>query len=243
MACPQRPTGDAVLSRAPRLLALLQSLRRRRAPVTAAALAAELGVSVRTVYRDVATLKAEGAPVGGEAGMGYVLEAGFFLPPLALGGDEVEAVVLGLRFAMARGDPELVAAAEGALAKIIAVLPSASAAAAAASALLVGPPARSAHDGRDHIARIRRALRAEIRLTLAYRDAGGIETVRTIWPVALGLFDHAVVLAAWCEARGAFRHFRLDRILSVADLPGRMPRPRRVLMAEWRLLQGLRDRP
>lgn len=222
------------MSRAPRLLALLQSLQGRRAPATAEALAEELGVSTRTLYRDVATLKAEGAPVEGAAGLGYVLRRGHFLPPLALDVEEVDAVLLGLGFAAARQDPGLAAAATRALAKIVAVLPDRVAQDAAAAPLLAGPGAAS-----PHLPVLRRAMREERRLILGYRDGTGRESRRTVWPVAIGFFDAAEVLAAWCEARGAFRHFRLDRILSVTASPERMPQRRRLLMAAWRAAEGL----
>jgi predicted DNA-binding transcriptional regulator YafY len=111
------------MSRSTRLLRLLQAMRGRRRPVTAAMLAAELEVSERTIYRDVADLMAQGAPIEGEAGVGYILRPGLFLPPLMLSEDEVEAVLLGLRYVDRRGDEVLQAAASIALAKITAVLP------------------------------------------------------------------------------------------------------------------------
>src|SRR2546430_11141203 len=114
--------GVRALSRSSRLLALLQALRRRRQPVTAAILARELEVSERTIYRDLAELAAQGAPVMGEAGVGYVLRPGLFLPPLMLSEDETEAVLLGLRYVDQRGDEILIQAATSALAKISSVL-------------------------------------------------------------------------------------------------------------------------
>lgn len=111
------------MSRSARLLDLIQALRRRRRPIQAARLAEELGVSERTIYRDVATLIGQGAPIEGEAGLGYVLRPGFTLPPLMFGDEEIEALVLGLRWVADRGDETLGAAAENALAKIAAVLP------------------------------------------------------------------------------------------------------------------------
>ena len=110
------------MARSTRLLMLLQTLRGRSRPVTASALAAELGVSERTLYRDIADLIAQGAPIYGEAGVGYVLRPGLFLPPLMLTEDETEAIVLGLRYVDQRGDEVLAKAATGALAKIGAVL-------------------------------------------------------------------------------------------------------------------------
>jgi predicted DNA-binding transcriptional regulator YafY len=111
------------MSRSTRLLGLLQAMRGRHHSVTAAQLAVELEVSERTIYRDVADLMAQGAPIEGEAGVGYILRAGLFLPPLMLSEDEVEAILLGLRYVDQRGDDVLQAAASVALAKITAVLP------------------------------------------------------------------------------------------------------------------------
>src|SRR5579863_7410946 len=111
------------VSRSARLLRLLQALRGRRRAVTAAQLADELEVSERTMYRDLAELAAQGAPVEGAAGIGYILRPGLFLPPLMLSEDETEAVLLGLRYVDQRGDDVLIKAAAGALAKIGSVLP------------------------------------------------------------------------------------------------------------------------
>src|ERR1700722_8003533 len=111
------------LSRSERLLALLQSLRRRRRPVTGRVLADELGVSLRTLYRDIASLQGQGAEIEGEAGLGYILKPGFWLPPLMLSGEEIEALVLGARWVEARTDEKLAIAARDAIVKITAVLP------------------------------------------------------------------------------------------------------------------------
>lgn len=224
------------MSRAARLLDLAQALRRRRRPVTAAALAEELGVTPRTIYRDVATLQGQGAPIEGEAGLGYVMRRGFFLPPLAFSEDEADAVILGLSFAGQRGDADLAAAARDALAKIVAVLPPEREDAALANGLLAGPGAKA---GAAHLAALRRAIRDEHRLALAYTDKTGAASRRTVWPVALGFFQSAEVLAAWCEVRGDFRHFRLDRIAGLEDTGQRYPKRRRVLLAEWRLSQDI----
>ncbi len=128
-----------LMSRSERLLDLMQVLRRHRRPVSGQSLAEELGISIRTLYRDIATLQHQGVPIDGEAGLGYVLSGGFFLPPLMFDGDEVDAVILGLRFVMRRGDAALARAAENVLAKIEAVLPPEMADAAASSGLMAGP--------------------------------------------------------------------------------------------------------
>ena len=197
-------------------------------------LAGELGVSPRTLYRDIATLVAGGAPIEGEAGIGYVLRRGFFLPPLSFTADEVDALILGLRLVARRGDEELEAAARDALAKIEAVLPPEAAGAVEASGLLAGPGTPT-----PHLSTIRRALAAEARLCLRYSDKRGAGTERIVWPVAIGFFEAAEVLVAWCETRRDFRHFRLDRIAGAEPAGGRAPRRRRVLLADWRAAQGI----
>src|SRR5690554_2465098 len=111
------------MSRAERLLDLIQILRRHRQPVAGGALAKELGVSLRTLYRDIGTLQAQGAHIEGEPGLGYILKPGFMLPPLMFSEDEIEALVLGSRWVAGHGDTRLAEAGRNALAKIAAVLP------------------------------------------------------------------------------------------------------------------------
>ncbi|MBV8537554.1 MAG: YafY family transcriptional regulator, partial [Alphaproteobacteria bacterium] len=212
---------------------LLQVLRRHRRPVTAASLAAELGVSERTVYRDIATLAGQGALIEGEAGIGYVLRPGFLLPPLMFGDDEIEALVLGLRWVSDRGDEALGAAAADALAKISAVLPPELREKAGDAGVLVGPGA-AIPSGRADLAELRRAIRGERKLRISYADAGGRRTSRMIWPFALAFFDQVRMVAAWCETRQDFRHFRTDRIAAAEVSSQRYPRRRRALLAEWR---------
>lgn len=224
------------MSRSARLLRLLQALRGRRRPVAAQVLADLLGVSLRTIYRDLATLIEQGAAIEGEAGVGYVLRPGFFLPPLMFGEDEVDALILGLRMVGERGDAELAKGAESALAKIVAVLPPALDDAAATSGMLVGPRAAA-----PHLTAIRHAIRAEQKLRLRYTDKQGKATERTVWPVAVGFFEAAEVLAAWCETRRDFRHFRLDRIEAADPAAERYPTRRRVLLADWRRLMADAD--
>jgi len=226
------------MSRSARLLDLLQALRTHRRPVTAEVLARDLGVSMRTVYRDIVTLVGQGAPIDGEAGVGYVLKPGFLLPPLMFDDDEIEALVLGLRFVVQRGDVALGKAAVNALAKITDVLPPDLRDVVAPTGLLVGP-GRNA--GLDHAA-IRLAIRTERKLRLSYRDRKGQESQRVVWPIALGYFDSVNVLAAWCETRQDFRHFRTDRISAAAPTDERYPRRRRALLAEWRKQENIPDR-
>ena len=226
------------MSRSERLLDLLQVLRRHRRPVSGRVLAQELAVSIRTLYRDIATLQAQGAPIQGEAGVGYVLQPGFMLPPLMFSEDEIEALVLGSRWVADRADDRLAAAARNALAKIAAVLPADLRRELDTSALLVGPGACIIADTVD-LAVIRTAIRSERKLILSYQDKGGDVSRRTIWPFALGFFDRVRVAVAWCELRQDFRHFRTDRMSDLSATDMRYPRRRQALLKEWRETEGI----
>ena len=226
------------MSRAERLLELMQALRRRRAPVAGAALADELGVSLRTLYRDIASLQAQGAAIEGEAGFGFVLQPGFTLPPLMFSLEEVEALALGARWVEGRADAGLAKAARDALAKIGAVLPPERAEALDWPTLLAGG-ARAGEAESAALPVVRKALASERKLAFAYSDKEGRNSNRRVWPVAVGFFDEVMMLAAWCETRQAFRHFRLDRMASVAVLDERPPRSRRTLLKDWRRAEGL----
>ena len=221
------------MSRAQRLLDLIQILRRHRYAVSGAALAAELGVSLRTLYRDIGTLQEQGAPIDGEAGIGYLLRPGFTLPPLMFSEEEIEAIVLGSRWVADRGDPRLSLAARDALAKIAAVLPPALKNELEASPLLVGPGGRVTA-GEQQLPVVRQAIRGERKLSITYLDDRGNESRRTIWPFALAFFDHVRLCIAWCELRQGFRHFRTDRIGALTLEEGRYPRRRQALLKEWR---------
>lgn len=221
-----------LMNRADRLLSLVQILRRHRYPVTAAALSRELGVSERTLYRDIATLQASGAPIRGEAGVGYVLDAGYDLPPLMFTPDELEALMLGARFVQERGDQALSRAAFDAVAKIEAVLPAALRPVFADSRLFA-PGYRRVPTERVDISLVRRAIREGRKIDLAYADEHGQPTTRLIWPFALGYFDSSRVIVAWCELRKDFRHFRTDRVNSFTVLPERYPEHQRKLVARW----------
>ena len=221
------------MSRAQRLLDLIQALRRHRRPVTGAVLAEEVRVSLRTLYRDIAALQAQGADIRGEAGLGYVLKPGFTLPPLMFTPEEIEALALGSQWVAARADGRLAGAAKNALAKIGAVTPPELADVLDSSTLIVASrgeaPAVEAH-----LPIIRDAIRQERKLSIAYVNLAGEPSERVIWPFALTFFDQARVITAWCEKRVAFRHFRTDRISQVSALETRYPRRRAALLKEWR---------
>jgi predicted DNA-binding transcriptional regulator YafY len=229
------------MARAQRLLALLQALRRRRVPVSGDTLAQELGISLRTLYRDIALLREQGARIEGEPGVGYLLKPGFLLPPLMFTEEEIEALVLGGRWVAEHGDERLGAAARDAVEKIAAVLPDGLRRTLDGTGLLVAR-AREAGPASPHMAAIRTALREECKLVLDYRDETGATSRRTVWPVALGFFEQIRMLAAWCELRQGFRHFRLDRIATLDATGERYPRHRRALLQEWRTHEGIPER-
>lgn len=220
------------MGRSTRLLALLQALRGRRHPVTAAALAREMEVSERTIYRDLATLADQGAPIQGEAGIGYVLGPGLFLPPLMLTEHETEAVLLGLRYVDQRGDDILIKAAGDARAKIATMLSREMQATAEAPLSLPGPGRTKFPENKVPLALLRSAIKAQSRLAIAYMDEQERRTDRVVWPIQLGFTDSARVLAGWCELRHAFRFFRTDRILS-AEPGDRYPTRRAELMRRF----------
>lgn len=226
------------MSRAERLLDLIQALRRHRRPVSGQLLADELGVSLRTLYRDIATLQSQGAQIEGEAGVGYILRPGFLLPPLMFSEEEIEALVLGARFVARRGDSRLGAAARNVLAKVAAVLPPDLREDLDTSTLLVGPGEPVAA-GDAELPLIRQAIRRERKLEIAYRDRDGAESRRIVWPFALGFFDKVRMVAAWCELRRSYRHFRTDRIASLTLTDERYPRRRQVMLKEWREVSGI----
>lgn len=221
------------MSRAERLLELIQVLRRHRQPVSGKTLADETGVSLRTLYRDIAALQAQGAIIEGEAGLGYVLRPGFMLPPLMFSEEEIEAIVLGSRWVAERGDSRLAEAAGNALAKIAAVLPDDLRAELDATALLV-PPGEALAAANAGLDIIRKSIRTERKLAIVYDDGAGARTRRTIWPFALGFFERVRVVAAWCELRNDFRNFRTDRIASLTPKDARYPRRRQALLKAWR---------
>jgi predicted DNA-binding transcriptional regulator YafY len=228
-----RGEGDGLLDKTERLFSIMDALRRHRRPVTAAQLAEEQGVSVRTLYRDVQTLIGLGAPIDGEAGVGYMLKPGFFLPPLMFTAEELEALVLGGRWVQAQPDAGLAGAAKNALAKIATASP---------------------EDLRDRIndtglwpvlmrgpmepvptlGLMREAMRSETALHIAYADENGNETERDIWPVQLAYYEGKQIVVAWCCLREAFRNFRTDRIVAAELTEARFGRRRSVLVKEWR---------
>jgi predicted DNA-binding transcriptional regulator YafY len=231
------------MRRAERLLQLIQILRRHRRPVTGETMAQELEVSLRTVYRDIAALIADRVPIRGEAGIGYVLGEGFDLPPLMFTPDELEAVMLGLRWVARRGDTDLSRAAQDTVAKIGSVLPERLRPFLFDAALLVPPHFRLTED-RVNVALLRTAIREGRKVKLGYRSEDGRETERIIWPIAVAYFDAQRLIIGWCELRQAFRSFRTDRMLAMNVLDEKYPERRKVLLKKWEEeLEREKERP
>ena len=221
------------MRRADRLFQIIQVLRRNRKPLTADAIAAELETSKRTIYRDIATLIEQRVPIRGEAGMGYILEKGFDMPPLMLTPDEIEAAVLGASWVVGHADPVLARAAEDLMAKIADNVPE-------RLRPFVLEPASRARPGwnrepdRIDMPRTRAQIHEGKKIALSYRDEHGRASERTIWPIAIGYHEAVRLLAAWCELRKDFRSFRTDRVVDAAYLDEKYPERRDILKAKWR---------
>jgi predicted DNA-binding transcriptional regulator YafY len=196
--------------RADRLFEIIQHLRRKEL-VRARELSAALEVSERTIYRDIQDLIASGVPIEGEAGVGYVLRAGFDLPPLMFKEQEIEALVLGARFVESWGDAELAAAASDVIAKVEAVIPDRLRGYMANTALLA-PESHYMEPVSFDLAELRHALRNQLKVHFDYCNVYGEASTRTVRPLSLAYFGPVWMLAAWCELREDFRTFRLDRI-------------------------------
>ena len=220
------------MRRAERLFEIIQVLRRASGPLTADAIAAELETSKRTVYRDIGALIAQRVPIRGEAGIGYVLDRGFDLPPLMLTADEAEAAVLGCQWVVAHADPGLARAALGVLAKIAAVVPEDLRSVIESPA--VGTPlSRGEHPEEANVARLRAWSRQGCKLAIGYVDEAGRTSERVVWPFMIGYVARVRVVVAWCELRQDFRLFRTDRLTSVSYLDERYPARPAALRRRW----------
>ena len=221
------------MRRADRLFQIIQILRRGARPVTASALAEELEVSKRSVYRDIADLMGQRVPIQGEAGLGYVLDSDFDMPPLMLTPDEIEAAVLGAQWVAERGDPVLAHAARDLIAKIAAAVPERLRPFIAEPTIGAPPGNVLASDGLD-IAKTRLWIRSGRKIRIDYRDQETQDSQRTIWPVIIGYAETVRLLAAWCELRQGFRHFRTDRIVAAEFLDENHGCRPRDLMTRWK---------
>lgn len=221
------------MRRADRLFQIIQVLRRTQKPLTADAIAAELETSKRTIYRDIATLMGQRVPIRGEAGMGYILESGFDMPPLMLTPDEIEAAVLGAQWVMGHADPALATAAKDLIAKIADTVPEKLRPFVLEPASRARPHFRGAMDALDMV-QMRAHIHAGKKVRLCYRDESGRDSERIIWPIAVGYLEAVRLLAAWCELRSDFRSFRTDRAVTAEYLDEKYPERREVLRTRWR---------
>ncbi|MEL5667366.1 YafY family protein [Serratia ureilytica] len=201
-----------------RLFSILDQLRGRQRPVSAEFLAQTLDVSVRTIYRDMSTLQAMGAPIRGASGLGYQLEKGYFLPPLHFDANELEVIILGTRLIAARGDAQLGEAARRVSAKIGAILDDDTKKRYEDMPLRAVSRRTLEYELADrHLEPLRVAIRGRMRLAVRYRDLKGNESRRNIRPLGLTMFDAVWLLTIWCETKADFRNLRVDGILSLTD--------------------------
>ena len=201
--------------------------------MTADQLAAELETSKRTIYRDIADLMGQRVPIRGEAGIGYVLDAGFDLPPLMLTPDEIEAAVLGAQWVARRADPALAKAAEDLIAKIAASVPE-RLRPYVLEPVSGTPPVWNAIPDALDMPMLRMQIRNGRKIAIGYRDEQGLPSQRKVWPIAIGYLDTVRLLIAWCELRSDFRHFRTDRIVTTEFLDERYPERPAALRSKWR---------
>ncbi len=224
------------MRKATRLFEIIQILRLARGPVTAAAIGAQLEVTSRSIYRDIAALQAMRVPIEGGRGIGYILRPGFTLPPLMLSMEETEAIVLALALLARTGDTELKQAAKQVSRKIAAAVPAPLSASFSRNALHAWGTVAPVPEAAD-LGLIRRAIRDERKLTLDYRDELGRATERVIRPIALIYYSQTANIVGWCELRQAIRNFRIDRVEDCALAPevftGEGEALRRLWMEGW----------
>ncbi len=226
------PDEGKPVRRTDRLFDIIQALRVATRPLTASALAQQLEVTVRTVYRDIATLQARRIPIEGAAGIGYVLRRGFDLPPLMFTADEIDAIVVGARLVRRLRDPGLRDAADGVLAKVTTVLPEALRPRVISAPFYVSDGRAEAPTGID-LSDLRHAIRETQKMRITYADALGQRSNRTIWPIAMAYYVDATLIGAWCELREDYRHFRVERIVTSTLLDTPFPTDGGKLMAGW----------
>lgn len=198
------------MRRADRLFLIIHALQGRRTALPARRLADTLGVSLRTVYRDVADLQTSGVPIEGEAGVGYVLRKGSDIPPLMFTAEELEALVVGTRFVRAFAGEKLARSAQAALLKIDAVLPAELRGQAERTRVFVPQRWHEAKSGM--VDQLHEAIAARRVLRIEYRDEAGQASTREVEPLCLACWGPVWTLGAWCRMRRDFRNFRPDRM-------------------------------
>ncbi|HDJ1442310.1 TPA: YafY family transcriptional regulator [Serratia rubidaea] len=219
--------------RAERLLNLLQILYQHRYPISGHKLAEELSISLRSLYRDIAALRAQGADIQGEAGSGYILSGGYLLPPVMYTPEQLDALALGLRWVAIFGDADIAKAASEVTGKVMQGLPPQLQALFENSTLLVGR-ADPVNKDQHHIALLRSAIRGRLKVRTSYTDRLGNQSERIIWPFALGYLSGEIILAAWCENRKDFRHFNVAKLKDFEIINECYPYSRNRLLCMWR---------
>lgn len=220
------------MRRTERLFQIIQILRSTRSPINGRDLADELEISLRTLYRDMAELTAQRIPIRGEAGMGYVLDDGYDMPPLMLTADELEAAALGAAWVASEADPTLARAARDLVSKLSEAIPK-ELRPIVLDASSKAIQTRSMVSERFDSALLRHAIRERYRLQLTYTDRDGGTTDRTVWPLLIAFLDRSRYLIAWCETRNDYRHFKTDRVVELKVLGNKYPGRRAVLIKAW----------
>jgi predicted DNA-binding transcriptional regulator YafY len=191
-------------------------------------------VSERTIYRDMATLQAIGAPVRGESGVGYLLEKGHFLPPLSFDADELDAIMLGMRLMAARGDTVLAAAASRVSVKVAAVIDDSKKDAYQRLPLrAVSQKTHESERAKQYLTTLRSAIRQRQKLAVDYTDLQGKPSKRIARPLGLTMFDAVWLLTIWCETRADFRNLRVDNIMSITPTGERFQPERGKLFEDY----------
>jgi len=221
------------VNRSNRLLSILQLLRAYRYPVSAQKLAAEFNISVRTLYRDIELLREQGANIQGEAGLGYILKEDLALPPLQLDHDEIEALVLGLRWVCRHSDEHLVKSAKSLFHKIQHVLPTVMQEVLQNAPMLVGSEYLPQQEENHFTQLIRQSIQEQSVLKIHYSDAKKENSERCIYPLALAYFNEVRLLLCWCEKRQDFRNFRIDRIRQLEQTSQHYQPDRTFLLQQW----------
>ncbi|MFG1501479.1 YafY family protein [Halobacteriovorax sp. XZX-3] len=221
------------MTRTERLLTLMQVLRQNQYPVTGSRLADELDISIRTLYRDIETLKQQGARIEGEAGVGYILKPGYFLPPLMFTQDEIEVLMLGLHWVKTFGDISLVSPCKTVLSKVSEVLPKSMTKESNYNYLRVGPPPSKELMNED-LSEFREAIKNGeiIRINYSLKKQNKIKTF-TVWPISIGYFSKSRTLVAWNPKENKFSYFETNRIESMYLSDKKYPVKQEVLFKQW----------
>lgn len=230
------------MTRTNRLLSLMQLLHQYRYPLTAVTLAEKLGVSVRTIYRDIESLRQQGVDIAGEAGIGFVLKESFLLPPMMLTIQQIEALILGSRWVNSLGDDQLANAAKEAITKIKAVIPKPYQLSIEENTLFVAHYRKSKGNVTNNqmiASTVRTAIRQQKQCELLYEDEHNQSTSRIVYPFGLAFFDDIQVVMAWCCLRSAFRHFRVDRIETIKLLDVFYYPNKQQLLKQWQHQQNI----